>query len=151
MVIPLQKDKIYGLIGLAGGLNQSPAIAPGGGIIWIFSDKLRLEGVFPKPALVYEPNTDWQVRLQGELIYQSFRTDDVITPLHKLRTHNAVVQYNEDRLGVQVGYSGFKPFRISAGAGYTFIRNFDFFRHGVREKLEPAPFFRLAVEARFNH
>lgn len=149
VVFPLQKDKIFGLVGLAGGLYQSPAIAPGGGIIWLFSDKLRLEGVFPKPALVYEPSADWQVRLQGELIYQSFRTDDVVTPLAKLRVHNAVVQYNEDRIGVHVGYSGFKPFKISAGAGYTLIRDFDFFRHGVRERLEPAPFFRFSIDALF--
>jgi hypothetical protein len=148
VVFPIQ-DKIFGLIGLAGGLNQNPAIAPGGGIIWLFSDKLRLQGVFPKPALVYEPNNDWQFQLVGELIYQSFRTDDVITPLAKLRVHNAVVQYNEDRAGVQVHYSGFKPFGITAGAGYTIIRDFNFFRHGVRERLEPAPFFRLSVDARF--
>jgi len=48
-------------------------------LIWLFTDHLRLEGVFPKPALVYNPNDDWEFRIAGNLYYASFRTDDVIT------------------------------------------------------------------------
>lgn len=146
---PLKKDKVYGVLGLGGALYQHPLVAPGGGIIWLFSDKLRLEGVFPRPALVWEPDDNWQIRFLGELNYVSFRTDDVVTTMHKLQTHNAVVQYNEDRAGAQISFSGFKPFRITAAGGYTFIRDFDFFRHGVRVRAEPAPYFRLSIEAKF--
>src|SRR5207244_4647737 len=74
---PLKKDKIFGVIGLGGGLYQNPSVAPGGGLIWLFSDRLRLEGVFPKPALVYEPTDDWQFRLLANLFFESYRTDDV--------------------------------------------------------------------------
>lgn len=146
---PLKKDKIFGIIGVGGALYQDPIIAPGGGLIWLFTDNLRLEGVFPKPALVYNLNDDWQFRIAANLVYESFRTDNVVTPLHKLREHNAVVQYNEDRVGLQASYSGIKPFKITAAAGYTFIRDFDFFRVGVRAKTEPAPYFQLSVDARF--
>ena len=146
---PLKKDKIFGVIGFGGALYQDPIVAPGGGLILRFSDKLRLEGVFPRPALVYEPSDDWEIRFLGELNYVSFRTDDVITPMHKLQTHNAVVQYNEDRAGAQISFSGFKPFKITAGGGYTLLRDFDFFRHGVRVRAEPAPYFRLMIDARF--
>jgi hypothetical protein len=146
---PLKKDKIFGVIGLGGAIYQDPVVAPGGGIIWLFSDHLRLEGVFPKPALVYQPNDDWQFRLLGELYYQSYRTDDVITPERKLQLHNAVVQYNEDRAGVQAKYSGFKPFAIIAGAGCTIVRDFDFFRASQAKRTEPAPYVRLSIEAKF--
>jgi hypothetical protein len=146
---PLKKDKIFMIIGLGGGIHQSPPVAPGGGLIWIFSDKLRLQGVFPKPALIYEPYDNWEFRLLGELVYESFRTDDVITPLRKLQLHNAPVEYNEDRIGVQATYSGFKPFKISASTGYTIIRQFDFFDDSVRAKTEPAPYFNLSINARF--
>ena len=146
---PLKKDKIFGVIGLGGGIYQDPVVAPGGGIIWLFSDKLRLEGVFPKPALVYQPNDDWQFRLLGELFFQSYRTDDVITPEKKLQLHNAVVQYSEDRAGVQANYSGFKPFAIIAGAGVTLRRDFDFFRAGQAKRTDPAPYVRISIEAKF--
>ncbi len=147
--IPLKKDKIFAVIGIGGGFNQDPIIAPGGGLIWLFNDHLRLQGVFPKPALVYSPDDNWDFRLMGELNYDDFRTDDVITPLRKLQVHNASLQYSEERAGLQASYSGFKNFKISAGAGYTFRREFDFFRIAVRERADPAPFFRLAIDAKF--
>ena len=146
---PLKKDKVFGVIGLGGALYQHPIVAPGGGIIWLISDKTRLEGVFPKPALVYEPNDDWQFRLLAELYYESFRTDDVLTTEHKLQLHNAIVEYSEDRVGVQAKYSGIKPFQIIAGAGCTVRREFDFFRAHERAVTDPAPYVRLSVEAKF--
>jgi hypothetical protein len=146
---PLKKDKIFGVVALGGGIYQNPIVAPGGGIIWLFSDKLRLQAVFPKPALIYEPNDDWDFRLAGELNYTSFRTDDVVTTERKLQLHNAIVQYSEDRAGVQVGYSGFKPFKIIAGAGVTLRRDFDFFRASQAKRTDPAPYVRIAMETKF--
>jgi hypothetical protein len=100
---PLKKDKIFAVVALGWGLYQDPPVAPGGGIIWLFSDKLRLQAVFPKPALIYQPNDDWDFRIIGELNFTSFRTDDVVSHTeHKLNLHDAVVQYSEDRAGVQV-------------------------------------------------
>src|SRR2546426_837708 len=149
VTFPLKKDKIFAVIGAGGAINSNPIVAPGGGIIWLFTDHLRLEGVFPKPALVYNPNDDWEFRLAGNLFYESYRTDDVITPARKLQVHNAVVQYSEDRVGVQATYSHFKPLDITLDVGCTFRRDFDFFRAEARVKTDPAPYVRLALEAKF--
>ena len=146
---PLKKDKIFAVVALGGGIYQDPIVAPGGGIIWLISDKLRLQGVFPRPALVYQPNDDWDFRLTGELSVTSFRTDDVLTTERKLQLHNAIVQYQEDRAGAQVAYSGFRPFKIIAGAGVTIRRDFDFFRANQAKKTDPAPYVRIALEAKF--
>src|SRR6266550_3371377 len=121
----------------------------GGGIIWLFTDHLGLEGVFPKPALVYNPWDNWEFRIFGNLFYESFRTDDVITPERKLQVHNAWVQYSEDRAGVQVKYSGLKPFDISLGGGVTVRRDFDFFRAEASAKTNPAPFVNFELAAKF--
>ena len=149
VTFPLKKDKIFGVIGLGGGINQNPIVAPGGGLIWLFTDHLRLEGVFPKPALVYNPNDDWEFRIAGNLFYESYRTDDVFTPAHKLVVHNPVVQYSEDRVGVQATYSHFKPLDITLDVGCTLRREFDFFRAEAAVKSDPAPYVRLAIEAKF--
>src|SRR6266446_4324259 len=146
---PLKKDKIFGVLGVGGALNSNPIVAPGGGLIWLFTDHLRLEGVFPKPALVYNPSDDWEFRLAANLFYESYRTDDVITPARKLQVHNAIVQYSEDRVGVQATYSHFKPLDITLDVGCTFRRDFDFFRAEASVKTDPAPYVRLAVEAKF--
>ena len=147
---PLKKDKIFGVVGLGWGQFQDPPVAPGGGIIWLISDKLRLQAVFPKPALIYQPNDDWDLRIIGELNYTGFRTDDVVSHTEqKLDLHNAVVQYSEDRAGVQAGYSGIKHFKLIAGAGVTVERNFDFFRADQSKRTDPAPYVRVSAEVKF--
>src|SRR5213595_2470579 len=125
VTFPLKKDKIFAVIGAGGSIYSNPIIAPGGGIIWLFTDHLRLEGVFPKPALVYNPNDDWEFRIAGNLYYESFRTDNVYTPARKLREHDPVVQYSEYRAGGVVTYSHFKPLDISLEIGCNIRRNFD--------------------------
>jgi hypothetical protein len=146
---PLKKDKVYGVIGLGGGLHQHPIVAPGGGIIWLISDKMRLEGVFPKPALIYEPTDDWQFRIQANLFYESFRTDDVHTTEKKIQLHNPILQYNEDRAGIQAKYKGIKHVEIVGGAGCTVFREFDFYRSDRRVKLDPAPYAQVSLRVRF--
>src|SRR5437588_1399430 len=149
VTFPLKKDKIFAVIGVGGSIYSNPIVAPGGGIIWLFNDHFRLEGVFPKPALVYNPNDNWEFRIFGNLFYESYRTDDVITPERKLQVHNAWVQYSEDRAGVQVKYSGFKPFEIKLGGGVTVKRDFDFFRAEASAKTNPAPFVNFELAAKF--
>jgi hypothetical protein len=149
VTFPLKKDKIFGVIGVGGAINQSPIVAPGGGLIWLFSDNFRLEGVFPKPALVYNLGKDWEFRLAGNLYYESYRTEDVFTPLKKLQVHDPVVQYSEIRAGGQVTYSGIKPLDITFDVGSTLRREFDFFRAEYNAKVGPAPYLRLAIEAKF--
>ena len=150
VTFPLKKDKIFAVVAVGWGIYQDPPVAPGGGIIWLITDKLRLQGVFPKPALVYQPNDDWDLRIMGELNYTSFRTDDVVSHTeHKLDLHNAIVQYSEDRAGVQVGYSGLRPLKLIAGAGVTVQRDFDFFRANQSKRTDPAPYVRISAEAKF--
>jgi hypothetical protein len=149
VTFPLKKDKIFAVIGAGGSIYSNPIVAPGGGLIWLFSDHFRLEGVFPKPALVYNPNDDWEFRLAANLFFESYRTDDVITPARKLQVHNAIVQYSEERVGVQATYSHFKPLDITLDVGATIRRDFDFFRAEAEVKAKPAPYVRLALEAKF--
>ena len=98
---------------------------------------------------MYQPNDDWDIRALGELDFLGARTDQVHTTERKLQLDDAVVQYSEYRAGLQVGYSGFKPFKIIAGAGATIQRNFDFFRVDQSKRTDPAPYLRIAAEAQF--
>jgi hypothetical protein len=146
---PLKKDKIFATVGFGWGQFQDPVVAPGGGITWLINDKLRLQAVFPKPALVYQPNDDWDIRAVGELAFLGARTDQVHTTEQKLQLDDALVQYSEYRAGLLIGYSGFKPFKVVVGAGASIRRNFDFFRVEQSKRTEPAPWIRIAAEAKF--
>jgi hypothetical protein len=146
---PLKKDKIFATVGFGWGQFQDPVVAPGGGITWLINDKLRLQAVFPKPALVYQPNDDWDIRAVGELAFLGARTDQVHTTERKLQLDDALVQYSEYRAGLLIGYSGFKPLKLVVGAGASIRRNFDFFRVEQSKRTEAAPWIRIAAEAKF--
>ena len=104
--------------------------------------------------LLAQANPEWHrefpaFKIAGNLYYESFRTDNVYTPARKLVVHDPVVQYSEDRVGVQATYSHFKPFDITLDVGCMIRRDFDFFRAEAAVKTDPAPYVRFAVEAKF--
>lgn len=143
----IKDDKVFGMIGLFEGQMFSPSVIPIGGIIWLVNDKLRLEAIFPRPALIYTLNDDWEFRVLGEAGGYGFRMD-------KNRANpygGSVVQYSYYELGAQATYSHWKPFDVSIGAGYDFQREFDFFRDGPGQKYKTAgaPYIRVSVEAKF--
>ena len=86
----------------------------------------------------------------ASLTITSFRTDDVSrTPSRNCNLHDAVVQYSEDRAGVQVGYSGIKHFKIIAGAGVTDGTKLRLLPRHQSKKDDPAPYVRIAAEVKF--
>src|SRR6266480_4052560 len=110
---------------------------------------LLISGILVLGGASLFAGTEPEVQQAAQPAYESFRTDDVFTPLHKLREHNAVVQYHETRAGLQVSYSGIKHLKITAAAGCTIVRDFDFFRVGVSERTDPAPYVQLSADLRF--
>jgi hypothetical protein len=139
-------DKFYVMIGAAAALNYHPNAFPIGGVIWLISDKVRLEGIFPKPALVWNPSDNWEFRAGGEILGGAYRLDSNYSDP---KLAGAVVQYSETRVGVQAGYSGFKHFQLIAGAGYTLSRDFDFYRATGERHLDGAFYCKFGLEAKF--
>jgi hypothetical protein len=146
VTIPISK-KLYGIIGGAGAAFYQYPVIPIFGVIWLISDKMRLEAIVPRGSFVYNQSDDWEFRIMGEAYGGGFRTDR--TQERDPRLRNAVVQYEEFRVSAQATYSRFKPFDLVVGAGYNFERNFNFHRVGEDFKTEGAPFVRVAIEAKF--
>lgn len=141
--IPIRDRKFYIVIGAAGSLYYNPVVLPVGGIIWILNSKVHVEGVFPKPAVVYNPNQRWEFRLGGEIDGGAFRTDTLVMA-NKVRFNNAIVQYLEYRTGVKATYTGIKHVDLSVGAGYTLGRQFDFYRADYHANTDGGFYFQLA-------
>ncbi|MES2571569.1 MAG: DUF6268 family outer membrane beta-barrel protein [Verrucomicrobiota bacterium] len=146
VTIPISK-KLYGVIGAASAAFYEYPVIPIVGAIWLITDKSRLEAIFPRASLVYNKSDDWEFRIVGEAYGGAYRVDR--SPSENPRLRNAILQYEEYRIGAQTTYSRFKPFNLVLGAGYTFQRNFNFHRAGQEFKTEGAPFVNLALEAKF--
>ncbi len=78
----------------------------------------------------------------------SFRTDhdDKILPRKLSGTQ---VDYSDYRAGLGVTYAPVDAVSVDLGAGYSIQRSFDFNRAGEDYRTTPAPYFRLAIKAKF--
>lgn len=148
---PIKKDKVFGMIGAYYSPFIDPPVFPLGGIIWLISDKWRLEALFPRPALIYTMNDDWEFRLAGNIGGGGFRMDGSSNNVPRSNYQGAVLQYESYEAGVQVKYTHWKGVDITLGAGYSAEREFDFFRDGPFQKYKAvgAPYVQLALETKF--
>lgn len=150
VTIPLFKN-VYGVIGAAGAQFYQYPVVPIGGITWLIAQggKVRLEAVFPKASFVWNQSDDWEFRVLGEIYGGGFRADSDNGSAVSPRLRDAVLEYDEYRLGALVTWSRIKPFDIALGAGYSFQRTFNFHRANDTYELGGAPYCSLSVEADF--
>jgi len=147
---PIEKDKVFGMIGFYTSPFISPPVFPLGGIIWLINDKVRLEALFPRPALIYTMNDDWEFRLTGDVGGGGFRMDKSATT-GPFSHPGSVLQYEYEQAGAEARYTHWKGVNIVFGGGYSFEREFDFFRDGPLQKYKAvgAPYLKAAVELKF--
>jgi len=147
---PIEKDKVFGMVGAYTSPFIKPQVIPIGGVIWLVNDKVRLEALFPRPALIYTLNDDWECRFAGEISGGGFRMDR--TGRDAVLAHQgSVVQYEYYQAGPEVKYTHWKGTDLTVGAGYSFEREFDFFRDGPYQKYKAvgAPYIKIAIETKF--
>jgi hypothetical protein len=108
------------------------------GMVWITSKTVRLEAVFPEPAVIVTLSPQIEARLAGELGGGGFRTD--------ARTGRQTVEYSTYRVGGSVSYRLNSRCKLTGGAGCELERTFDFFHENRRVRAGRAPYFKLNVE-----
>jgi hypothetical protein len=99
----------------------------------------NLRAVFPRPRFSYTPNKQLEIYLGGELIGDGYRNG----PTNDRRTDDAILQYEEERVGLGISYTLRKGIGFEAVAGWMFQREFDYIRAGPIYYGKGAPYFRL--------
>jgi hypothetical protein len=134
-------DNIHLVLGLAADpLAQTPVL-PIGGVNWKINDKLNFRAVFPKPRFSYTPNEALELFVAGEIQGGVFRNG----PTNDRRTNNALLEYREYHAGVGASYTPKKDISLEATAGWSFQRDFDYYRAGPDYKSKGAPYIKLEM------
>jgi hypothetical protein len=128
---------INGVLGLSNGRFYHHAV-PVAGIIWQVTPHVRVEALYPAPALVVTTSQNLVLRFGGDLLGGGFRTDSS-------RDGRGVVEYDSYRVGATVSYTWWQ-LQLTFGAGVEAERNFDFFRQGQRLHGNGASYGKLGVE-----
>ena len=108
------------------------------GLIWTLNPQVRLEAVFPEPALVITASKNLEVRLAGELLGDGFKTDP--------GPNSTRVEYYAYRVGAKISYQASPGLKVSAALGAEVEREFDFYQVHRRYHGRPAPYFELSLE-----
>jgi hypothetical protein len=142
--LKVQKD-VHLVLGFSADRFQQIPIFPVAGFNWKINDKLNFRAVFPEPRFSYTPNDSVEFFLDGQYAGGTYRNG----PTNDSRTSNALLQYTEIRMGTGLSYTARKGVTFDATAGWTFERDFNYFRAGPNIKTRGSPYIRLETTIHF--
>lgn len=134
--IPLGKN-FDGVVGVSNARFYHHAI-PVLGLVWTPRPGLRLEAVFPEPAVVINFNEMLTLRVGGELAGGGFLVGSA--------GHHRVLEYSSYRVGGSVDWKIRERLRVTLAAGVEAERDFDFFRQNQRWHGSGAGYGKIGVE-----
>lgn len=135
--VPLTHS-VNGVIGISDGRFYHRPL-PIIGLATSLTPRVKLQMVFPEPALVFSPNANNSWRVRGELNGGGFRGDS--------RKAQSVVEFASYQAGAEYRRISSDGSELSVSAGIELIRRFDYFRDGQLKSGGGSPFIK--VEARF--
>lgn len=136
--LPVTAD-LSGVLGFSNARFYHHAL-PVIGLIWTAGKRLRVEAVYPEPALVMSINRTTSLRLGGEVGGGGFLADEP--------SGRTVVEYVSYRVGAELSGTWRPGAKLTLGAGVEPVRSFDFFRR--RERLHGGGGAFLKVSATFS-
>jgi hypothetical protein len=133
--VPLVKN-FNGVIGVGNSRFLHHPL-PVFGVAWIPHPKLRIEAVYPEPAVIFTVNKKLEARLAGQLLGAGFKTDR--------GSEISRVNYFSYRVGAFLKYITEKGPYVNAGVGVEMKRQFDAYRDQREWKSGAAPFVELSI------
>jgi hypothetical protein len=142
---------VYFLVGAHGSILGKNPVVPFGGVVWLISDRLRLEAIPPEPQLIFRLNDKIDLFVGAELLGQAYKRDR--NPNYRpqdQRFNNGVIDYTEWRVGAGVSINITKGIELDFTGGYVPERDFAYYRGNSKSfKLEGAPYAKVAFKAEF--
>ena len=133
---------LYVIAGCSIDAFTNPIVFPIGGFNWKISDQFNLRAIFPQPRFSYIPNQNLEIYLGGELVGNGYRNG----PTNDRRTNNAILEYDEERIGLGVDYTLRKGIDLETIAGWTIERTYDYVRSGPVNRSRGSPYIRLDLK-----
>jgi hypothetical protein len=133
--VPIVRD-LDGVVGFSNGRFYHHAV-PIVGLVWAINPWLRLEAIYPEPAVVWTLDQRNSLRVGGELSGGGF--------LLEAPGDNRVVEYVSYRVGAAWTTKWRGGFETTLGAGVETNRDFDFFRQNQNQHESGAGYLRLST------
>jgi len=132
-------EAFSGVVGGSDGRLFHHAI-PIVGAVWTLSPSVRVEAVYPEPALIVTLRPDWEFRLGGELTGDGF--------LASAGTTRTRLEYYSYRVLAALTYRIAPGAKLTLGVGAEVERVFDFYEIGRRLHARPSASVEFGLELR---
>jgi hypothetical protein len=138
-------------LGVSVDLNAQIPVIPAIGVHWKLSDRWTIDGVAPRPQLLYHLSDTITLFTGADIRETTFRMDDQFgssrgTPV----LNRAILDYWEVRGGGGVTWTVAKGLNLDVEAGFVPYRRFDYYRADVKAvSSDWFPYVRLGFSAKF--
>lgn len=139
------------ILGVSVDVERKYPVLPAAGVRWRIAPQWLLDGVLPKPRLVYELNRGVSLYAGATIRESTFRVDDEFGVSHGIpRLNHAVITYSEIRTGAGFDWKISPMITFTGEVGYQPYREFDFYRAEVRYHHDGgAPYGTIALRSTF--
>jgi hypothetical protein len=140
------------VLGVSVDVERKYPVIPGAGIRWKVARQWVVNAVLPNPRIEYSAAKNLTLYLGANIKESSFRVSDDFGDTHstKTRLNNAVLTYNEIRVGMGCDWKISSFLTLSAEAGYQPYRSFDYYRTDFRFHEDgSAPYGMLSLHGAF--
>lgn len=147
---PHGDDRLFFIVGISASSNSYTPISPVGGVHWEPNDLFTVNLIFPKPEFDLHLTSQITLFANAELYGGSFRVGkNVGTNIGEPRYNNAMLDYQEVRVGGGLRFQLLKNLSLEAEGGSTVYRRFNYFRFGQHTNPKNAPFIEASLKSWF--
>lgn len=107
------------------------------GVAWTLSPRLRIEAIYPEPAVVWTINRTTSLRFGGELTGGGF--------LVETTGGKTAVEYSSYKVGAELSGEWRRGITYAVATGYEAVRTFDFFRRQGAVKGSGSAYFKFRL------
>jgi len=160
----IASETVQYIAGLEVDFNRQIPVIPAVGIHWSLNDNWVLDAVLPTPRIEYDYDKNLTLFLGGDFDDGTYRLDRVFAGDYGVakpstvaegkhtgpNLNNAIVEYDEVRVGVGFSWKATKAITFELEAGYLPYREFDFHRADVHfSNDDGAAYGRMSFNAQF--
>lgn len=144
-------DRLYFIVGAEVNYELDFPIFPAAGFLWRVNDKLTINAIAPKPAIEYKLTDAFTLHVGGEFSENTYRVNGDFGRIRGVpKLDNAIVQFNEIRVGAGVTWKMNKAFSLDLEAGAVPYRRFDYNRADYKVlSTNTAPYLAIDLSAKF--
>ncbi len=147
---PCGDSHLFFVLGISARSNSRLPVLPVGGVHWEPNALFDVNLLFPRPELDFHLTSRVTLFAGGEFYGGTFRVGkNVGTNIDQPRYNNALLDYQEVRVGGGIKLKLLDNLSVETAAGSTVYRKFDYFRFGQQTSPQNAPYIQTSVKFSF--